>query len=132
MQIAQRFNGAINVIHIVEICCGNRTNLHGLTIAERSACCLGGIYNTKQSRAVSARTTRRSPFLPALFSLKDSSILSTLNTKECTMPSVDMPLEQLRQYKPSLNRQEDFDSYWDSTISAALKQPMNAELIPYD
>jgi cephalosporin-C deacetylase len=48
------------------------------------------------------------------------------------MPSIDMPLEQLRQYKPSLYREEDFQSFWDSTVSAALQQPLNAELIPYN
>jgi cephalosporin-C deacetylase len=48
------------------------------------------------------------------------------------MPSIDMPLEQMRQYKPSLYREADFDSYWDSTVAAALNQPLNAELIPYD
>jgi cephalosporin-C deacetylase len=48
------------------------------------------------------------------------------------MPSIDMPIEQLRQYKPSLYREEDFEEYWDSTISDAIKQPLNAELIPYD
>jgi cephalosporin-C deacetylase len=47
------------------------------------------------------------------------------------MPSIDMPLDQMRQYKPSLYREADFDSYWDQTLSAALKQPLNAELIPY-
>jgi cephalosporin-C deacetylase len=47
------------------------------------------------------------------------------------MPSIDMPLEQMRQYKPSLYREADFESYWDQTIAAALKQPLNAELIPY-
>jgi cephalosporin-C deacetylase len=48
------------------------------------------------------------------------------------MPSIDMPLEQLRQYKPSLYRENDFDEYWDSTINKALAQPFNAELIPYN
>ena len=48
------------------------------------------------------------------------------------MPSIDMPLEQLRQYKPSLYREQDFDSFWDSTIKDALRQPINAELVPYD
>jgi cephalosporin-C deacetylase len=43
-----------------------------------------------------------------------------------------MPLEQLRQYKPSLYREDDFESFWDSTVAAALKQPLNAELIPFD
>ena len=48
------------------------------------------------------------------------------------MPLNDMPLEQLRQYKPSLNRHEDFESFWDSVTSEARKQPLNTELIPYD
>lgn len=48
------------------------------------------------------------------------------------MPSIDMPLEQMRQYKPSLYREDDFDLFWDATITAAINQPLNAELIPYD
>jgi cephalosporin-C deacetylase len=48
------------------------------------------------------------------------------------MPSIDMPLEQLRQYKPSLYREADFQSFWDATISEAIRQPLNAELIPYN
>jgi len=42
-----------------------------------------------------------------------------------------MPLEQLRLYKPSLNREEDFEQFWKKTTAAALSQPLNAELIPY-
>ncbi len=48
------------------------------------------------------------------------------------MPSIDMPLEQLRQYKPSLYREADFDSFWETTLAEAKKQPLNAELIPYN
>ena len=48
------------------------------------------------------------------------------------MPSIDMPLEQLRQYKPGLYRESDFESFWESTTAEALKQPIHAELIPYD
>ena len=48
------------------------------------------------------------------------------------MPSIDMPLEHMRQYKPSTNREEDFDEFWHNTVTAALSQPLNAELIPYD
>jgi cephalosporin-C deacetylase len=48
------------------------------------------------------------------------------------MPSIDMPLDQLRQYKPTLYRQEDFQSFWETTLSASEKQPLNAELIPFD
>jgi len=48
------------------------------------------------------------------------------------MPSMDMPLDQLRQYKPSLYRQENFEVFWDHTVAEAMKQPLNAELIPYN
>ncbi len=48
------------------------------------------------------------------------------------MPSIDWPLEQLRQYKPALYREEDFQSFWESTIGHAMMQPLNQELIPYD
>jgi cephalosporin-C deacetylase len=48
------------------------------------------------------------------------------------MPSIDMPLEQMRQYKPSLYREADFETFWESTIDEAVKQPLNAELIPFD
>src|SRR5580698_9756017 len=48
------------------------------------------------------------------------------------MPSIDMPLDQLRQYKPSLYREADFEPFWRSTITEAVAQPMNAELIPYN
>lgn len=48
------------------------------------------------------------------------------------MPSIDMPLEQMRQYKPSMYREADFESFWETTLAAAHKQPLNAELVPYD
>lgn len=48
------------------------------------------------------------------------------------MASIDMPLEQMRKYLPGLYREADFESYWKSTISAAVKQPLNAELVPYE
>ena len=32
------------------------------------------------------------------------------------MPSIDMPIEQLRQYKPSQYREPDFEDFWDSTV----------------
>jgi cephalosporin-C deacetylase len=48
------------------------------------------------------------------------------------MPSIDMPLEQLRQYKPSLYREADFESFWRKTVDEAVAQPLNAEWIPYD
>lgn len=48
------------------------------------------------------------------------------------MPSIDMPLEQMRQYMPPLYREEDFETYWRATVDEAVRQPLNAELIPYD
>jgi cephalosporin-C deacetylase len=48
------------------------------------------------------------------------------------MPSIDMPLEQMRQYKPALYREADFEQYWEATVTEATNQPINAELIPYD
>jgi len=48
------------------------------------------------------------------------------------MPSIDMPLEKLRDYQPALYRESDFEEYWRTTVSAAIRQPLNAELIPFD
>lgn len=48
------------------------------------------------------------------------------------MPSVDMPLEKLREYQPPLYRENDFEEYWRTTVAEAMKQPLNAELIPFD
>jgi cephalosporin-C deacetylase len=47
------------------------------------------------------------------------------------MPSIDMPLEQMRQYQPQLYREADFDAFWQATVNEAVRQPLNAELIPY-
>lgn len=48
------------------------------------------------------------------------------------MPSIDMPYEQLKTYKPQLTRQPDFEDYWTRTMSEALAQPLNVELAPYE
>ena len=48
------------------------------------------------------------------------------------MPSIDMPLEKLREYQPPLYRESDFDDYWRQTLTEATRQPLNAELFPYD
>ncbi len=47
------------------------------------------------------------------------------------MPSIDMPLEQMRQYKPATYRESDFESFWEKTLAESAKQPLNGELIPY-
>jgi cephalosporin-C deacetylase len=46
------------------------------------------------------------------------------------MPSIDMPLEKLRDYQPPLYRENDFEDFWRQTVAEATKQPLNAELIP--
>ena len=48
------------------------------------------------------------------------------------MPSIDMPLEQMRTYTPPAYREADFDSFWATTVAAATQQPLNAELVPYN
>ncbi|MGA2232359.1 MAG: alpha/beta fold hydrolase [Tepidisphaeraceae bacterium] len=48
------------------------------------------------------------------------------------MPSIDMPLDQLRKYQPSLYREDNFEQFWKLTVAEALSQPLNAELIPYN
>jgi len=47
------------------------------------------------------------------------------------MPLVDMPLEQLKVYKPALSRRRDFDAFWSATLKAALAQPLNAAVKPH-
>src|SRR2546421_8642659 len=46
------------------------------------------------------------------------------------MPSIDMPLDQMRQYKPTLYRESDFEEFWDKTIDRAIAQPHTAKLNP--
>lgn len=42
-----------------------------------------------------------------------------------TMPLVDLPLEELKTYKPSLTRREDFLKFWDENKKQAEGQPLN-------
>lgn len=46
------------------------------------------------------------------------------------MPLVDMPLPELRRYKPGLTRRKDFAAFWRATIKAALAQPLGATFEP--
>lgn len=46
------------------------------------------------------------------------------------MPLVDMPLEELRTYRPALTRRKDFAAFWAGTVKAALAQPLNAAFEP--
>lgn len=44
----------------------------------------------------------------------------------------DLPLEELRDYRPSRTAQPDFDEFWARTKAEALAQPLNPELKPHD
>lgn len=46
------------------------------------------------------------------------------------MPSIDMPLEELREYRPPLTRADDFDAYWSEALEANRAQPLDAKLTP--
>lgn len=48
------------------------------------------------------------------------------------MPSIDMPLDRLREYRPALYRENDFEPFWKNTIEESKKQPLNVKLAPYD
>jgi len=43
------------------------------------------------------------------------------------MPSIDWPLEKLVDYKPDLTLQEDFNQFWDDSLSASGKVDLNVE-----
>lgn len=42
----------------------------------------------------------------------------------------DMPLEELREYKPRQTKEPDFDEFWKRNIEKAKKQPLNPEVVP--
>jgi cephalosporin-C deacetylase len=44
----------------------------------------------------------------------------------------DLPLDQLRAYKPDRGEPEDFDSFWASTLSETRARPLNLVLEPVD
>ena len=46
------------------------------------------------------------------------------------MPSIDMPLAELREYKPPLTRQPDFASFWDGNLDALRREPLSMKLAP--
>ena len=43
---------------------------------------------------------------------------------------IDMPVEELRTYRGSTPRPDDFDEFWDASLAESAALPMNAELIP--
>jgi len=46
------------------------------------------------------------------------------------MPSVDMPLEKLVEYKPERTAREDFDAFWCGCRAESEQIPLNAEFVP--
>ncbi len=48
------------------------------------------------------------------------------------MPLFDMPLDQLRSYKPPREEQDDFDAFWAATLAGARSHSLDAEFEPVD
>lgn len=48
------------------------------------------------------------------------------------MPSIDWPLERMREYRPEFYRAPDFEQFWTETLAEAKAQPLKAEFVPYD
>ena len=48
------------------------------------------------------------------------------------MAFFDLPLEELRAYKPERNEPADFDAFWKSTLEEAGAHPLNARFDPVD
>ncbi|THA66606.1 acetylxylan esterase [Streptomyces sp. A0958] len=48
------------------------------------------------------------------------------------MALFDLPLDQLRTYRPALDEPEDFDAFWQRTLDEAAAHPLDAAFTPYD
>jgi len=48
------------------------------------------------------------------------------------MPNVDFPLSQLRDYKPELTAEADFDAFWSNAKAASNQVPLNAKVTPVE
>jgi len=44
----------------------------------------------------------------------------------------DLPIEELREYKPKLTKQPDFDEFWNKGLQKLSAVPMKFELTPYN
>ena len=44
----------------------------------------------------------------------------------------DLPLEQLREYRPQRDEPSDFDAFWSNTLAEARRHPLAAQFEPYD
>lgn len=43
-----------------------------------------------------------------------------------------MNLEELKQFRPSLTKQADYDAFWDETLDESRRFPLDAEWVPVD
>jgi cephalosporin-C deacetylase len=48
------------------------------------------------------------------------------------VPQFDLPLDQLRAYRPDLPRPDDFDDFWAATLAEARGHPLDATFEPVD
>ncbi|AJE87527.1 acetyl xylan esterase [Streptomyces albus] len=48
------------------------------------------------------------------------------------MAQTDLPLDQLRAYRPSLPEPEDFDAFWEKTLAAAAEHELAARFEPVE
>ncbi len=48
------------------------------------------------------------------------------------MPSIDLPIEELRAYAPPPYPPADLDGFWRRTLEAAAAQPLGLTLVPHD
>lgn len=48
------------------------------------------------------------------------------------MPFFDLPLDELRDYRPVVRRPDDFDEFWASTLEEARSFPLNATAEPVE
>ena len=48
------------------------------------------------------------------------------------MAQFDLPLDQLRAYRPDLTRPDDFDDFWATTLADARSHPLDATFEPVD
>lgn len=48
------------------------------------------------------------------------------------MPLFDLPLEQLRAYRPDIDEPDDFDGFWARTLDETSRHPLDPRLVPVD
>src|SRR5579884_4330221 len=48
------------------------------------------------------------------------------------MPVFDLPLDQLREYRPEPRKPADLDQFWRETLAEAARAPLNASLEELD